>query len=319
MTDDVILTLGDFEFSRSEVPEHINFGGEQHLSVHKYIGGKRTIDAMGEQPDAVTWSGLFTGSAAFERARYLDTLRKAGGSLDLTWYQMTYTVVIQSFKADFTRSYWIPYSIICEVLSDNSEPIMTIADPGIDYTVATDASDAQSLSDIIGDPSLASKIADVQSAISTVASVAKATSSEASAILTKISQARAVVGGLVANVGTFINAPTTLGGIVAGVNAVTGAAGLVDCLSALGHQQSLVALHKTLGRIALNVQSARSGTKQLVVASGDLLAIAADQYGDPMGWTAIANANGLTDPKITSVRSLAIPTYSNDTGGVLDV
>ncbi len=40
--------------------------------------------------------------------------------------------------------------------------------------------------------------------------------------------------------------------------------------------------------------------RTLTVIGGDLLAIAAQQLGDPLQWTRIASLNGLWDPQLTS-------------------
>ena len=59
MQADTVLTLGDFEFARYEIPEQITFGGDQRLVVHELVGGTRVIDAMGRADAPLEWSGLF--------------------------------------------------------------------------------------------------------------------------------------------------------------------------------------------------------------------------------------------------------------------
>ena len=55
---------------------------------------------------------------------------------------------------------------------------------------------------------------------------------------------------------------------------------------------------------------------QITVAGGNLFQIAAEHYGDAMGWVQIAQANGLTDPQIKGVTTLYIPDFNGDTSGV---
>jgi hypothetical protein len=67
-----------------------------------------------------------------------------------------------------------------------------------------------------------------------------------------------------------------------------------------------------------NIGTINSGNRQVPVAGGNLYAVAANQYGDAMGWTAIAKANGVKDPQINGVAQLTIPPYNKQTGGVLN-
>ena len=77
------LSLGDVLFADLEVPDHITFGGEQALTVHKLVGGTRIIDAMGRDDMPLEWSGWFMGAEALSRARYLETQRIAGTAVPL--------------------------------------------------------------------------------------------------------------------------------------------------------------------------------------------------------------------------------------------
>ncbi|WP_457817503.1 hypothetical protein, partial [Staphylococcus aureus] len=77
----------------TEIPEKIPFGGEQHLVTHKLVGGKRNVQSMGADPAPITWSGLFRGATARDRARYVNTLNDAGKALDLIWDEFFYRVV----------------------------------------------------------------------------------------------------------------------------------------------------------------------------------------------------------------------------------
>lgn len=53
-------------------------------------------------------------------------------------------------------------------------------------------------------------------------------------------------------------------------------------------------------------------TRTITVIGGDLLAIAAQQLGDPLQWTRIASLNGLWDPQLNSNGpiTLALPSVA---------
>jgi hypothetical protein len=116
---DTILTLGGFPFlDPYGVPETINFGGAQHLVVHKLIGGRRVITALGPDDDAIRWRGRFRGAAAVASAELLDVMRRSGKPVVLSWWTFSYQVVVRHFRAQFERFYEVPYEIECEVVQD---------------------------------------------------------------------------------------------------------------------------------------------------------------------------------------------------------
>jgi nucleoid-associated protein YgaU len=53
-----------------------------------------------------------------------------------------------------------------------------------------------------------------------------------------------------------------------------------------------------------------STTSRVVSPGDDLYRLAAEFYGDAMGWTLIARANGLSDPLILIDATLTIPAYN---------
>lgn len=112
------LVLGTVTFDGWEMPETMPFGGSQLLRKHRLIGGKKVIDAVGPDDAPLTWKGRFRGPLASLRARQLDTMRRAGKALVLSYDTFAYRVVIERFSADYERFYEIPYSITCEVIED---------------------------------------------------------------------------------------------------------------------------------------------------------------------------------------------------------
>ena len=143
------MRLGPVTFQRFELPESVNFGGKQALTTHKLPGGERVVDAMGRDDDDITWSGRFRGNAAASRARALDRVRIAGTPVTLTWDAFRYTVLVESFKADYQRAYEIPYSVTCVVLKAAAasffDPLGLSALLNIDLSRLTDLSDRLNL------------------------------------------------------------------------------------------------------------------------------------------------------------------------------
>ncbi len=317
MQPDTILTLGDFEFSRLEIPEKIPFGGEQHLVVHELVGGIRVIDAMGRQDAPLEWSGLFMGQNALERARYLDGLRIAGKSLVLTWDEFLYEVVIASFKADFERFYQVPYRISCTVLQDLSIPVTTIADPGIDDLIGDDMNTANGLGDLIGDGPLSSLLGTLDSAIKQVSSFANAVQSTINSVLTPLAAVQSRVQILIGSVGNVIGNVTTLGGILPNNPIAQQAAKLTAQATAMTQLPQLYNLQSVLGRMGGNLGSIGKSTNTITAAGGNLYGMAAQAYNDATAWTTLARANKLTDPQLTGVNTIVVPPVPDNSGGVM--
>jgi hypothetical protein len=317
MKPDTVLTLGDFEFSRYEVPEKIAFGGEQALVVHQLVGGVRVVDAMGRIDGPLEWSGLFVGETALDRARYLDGLRVAGLPLSLRWSDLAYTVVIRSFRCEFERFYKLPYSISCVVVDDLTLPVSNIAPPGVDEWIANDMAQAKTLGDAIGDAQLSGLLQSLDSAISAVSSFANAVQSTINSVLAPLAAVQSRVRILIGSVGNVLSNVTTLGGILPNNPIAQQAARLNGQLAAMTQLPQLYTLQSVLGRIGGNLGSVGAAGRSVSVAGGNLYQLAADAYGDAASWTAIASANGLTDPLILGVQTVTVPPVPGDSGGVL--
>lgn len=129
------VVLGGIVFQDWEIPESINFGGAQQVSVHKLIGGTRVVDAMGPDPADVTWSGRFRGPNAMFRAQAMDAMRAAGAQVPLYYLSTFVTVVITSFKAQPERFYEIPYTITCIIVEDPINDLLGAVVSGLDAVV----------------------------------------------------------------------------------------------------------------------------------------------------------------------------------------
>ncbi len=319
MTPDLTLRLGAYEFIGAEVPASIKIGGTQNLAVHQLVGGKRIIDAMGPQPEPLSWTGWLVGQQAMQRFLYLDALRAQGKQLAFSFGDLSYQVVIQHFTADFQRRYQMPYSITLEVVEAENLKAGLPAVPSVASLLDGDGQTASFLSDLFGDSGISSAIATVRSAVNAVSDFAKATTAEINAILEPIRQARELVRDAMGAVQNTIQSVTTLGGILPDSPAWENAARMLEQVNAANDSETLFNLDVVLGRMQSNTSNANAGSKSVTVAGGSLYDIAAAQYGDATAWTSIARANGLLDPMIDDVKTLNIPAQPDGANGVMNV
>jgi len=114
------VVLGPVVFNDIEVPQELPWGGSQQLIIHKLPGGARVVDAVGRDDLDLAWTGYLEGPEAIGRALQLDQLRVSGLPYPLTWDSLNFTVIVREFIAHQRHANWIPYSIKCVVLVDNS-------------------------------------------------------------------------------------------------------------------------------------------------------------------------------------------------------
>lgn len=198
------LTLGQVTFSTYEIPQNINFGGDQALSIKQLVGGQRVIDAMGRIDDDITWSGLFFGSTSTFRARFLDTMRIQGLPLPLAWSQFNYSVVIKSFKASFERTYQIPYTITVSVIQDLSFPIPILLPVGYNDAVQNLMDEALDLATIAANPGLSSALAALAFALNAIPDLGLATAAELASVVAPLLNAQSVVSGVISSTSGFL-------------------------------------------------------------------------------------------------------------------
>lgn len=317
---DLTLQLGDFVFDSLEIPESIPFGGVQRLVRHDLVGGTRVIDAMGGFTEPISWSGWLLGENALARARQLDTMRAEGVSQVLQWSELTFAVVVQDFKADFQRFYKIPYRITVDVAEDLTLSTAGLGDPGIDNLISSDVGTCSGLMDSISDSTLGSLFSSVLSAIQGVSSFANAAQSTLNGVLQPIAAFRSQAQTLIAQTNNTLMNVTTLGGILPNNPISTQASKITSQIVAAQNLPTLVQLDRVMGRIQGNVGSIYSSAKQQTVAGGNLMKIAAKEYGDAMAWTGLAKANPQLggDPQISGIATVTIPPTKDDVGGVLN-
>jgi hypothetical protein len=311
------VTLGDFEFAGMEVPESIPFGGNQALVVHRLIGGDRVVDAMGPDDAPLEWRGWFRGASALDRALYLDTQRKLGKPLTLTWSQLRYSVVISSFSADFRRPYEIPYRIACEVVEDLTAPVNVALPSSIDDVMDDDMGTANGLGDLIGDGQLSSLLGGLDASIKGVSSFANASTSVINSVLAPIAAVQSRVSTLVASTGNSIQNVGTLGGVLPGTPIGLSSSALATQVISFNKLPNLYSLQNVVGRMGANLGSVSGSARPLTTSGGNLMDIASSAYGDASSWTGIAKANGLTDPVLVGTQTIAVPLRRDTSGGAL--
>lgn len=313
----VQVTLGDITFAGFEVPERIPFGGDQSLVVHKLIGGKRKIDAMGQDDLPPEWSGLFLGDTAMDRALYLDTQRTLGQPLQLTWDRLRYLVVIRRFEANYEFPTRIPYRITCEVAENQVQPVNDVAAASIDDQMDSDMLSANGYGASIGDDALSSALGVLGNAISAVSTFANASQSVISTVLRPIASVQSRAQTLLSSAINTTQNVGTLGGVLPNTPVAQSAASLNSQVVAFSSQPALNGLLSTMGRMTANLGSVSGNSSTSTVAGGNLLTIASQQYGDATAWTGIAKANGLTDPQLIGVQSIVVPKQVDNSGGIL--
>lgn len=172
------LILGDISFANEEIPEQMPFGGDQNTYIHKFLGGEREIHPMGRDDRDIEWSGLFFGSTAAFRAKYLDGVRVEGKPLNLLWSQFSYTVVVKQFEADYVRDNVLPYTIKVEIVQDLNKPFPVLLPVTYDFSIKEIMQEAQDLAAAIASGTIEGQLAAVAFALDQIADIGNATASE---------------------------------------------------------------------------------------------------------------------------------------------
>jgi hypothetical protein len=245
----VTLTLGGVVFAGFEIPETINFGGDQKLTVHKLPGGKRVIDAMGPDDADIRWSGRFRGESGEQRGILLDFMRRQGQKALLAWGLHRYQVVIRSFEANYQNPYEIPYSIACTVVVDEAQAVAKAAF-GIAASLAADLAAATGLTALIGEQAVTEAVTAVAGAISNYqAGVPSATN--ALAFGAAVAEG-ALLDGVLSSV---TGAQAAVAGSITATDAGIPGASLTSQAAGFGKLNHLYRLDGSLGRMATNLKN----------------------------------------------------------------
>lgn len=165
---DTVIQLGDFAFQGLEVPEKINFGGEQLIVKHQLIGGVRILDAMGQDDSDISWSGLMTGTNALARAQTLNQIRASGQKISLKWFNLNYTVIIKSFVADTEKFFQVAYTITLMVVEDNTTPATAQNLIGFNEAIKDDMATVDRITAGLSIPSITDAVLNVNKKVAAV-------------------------------------------------------------------------------------------------------------------------------------------------------
>lgn len=317
MQPDTVLKLGDFTFQDMEIPEQISFGGTQITADHFLVGGARVVDSMGAKERDIEWKGLSRGATAVDRMEYMDFLRGQGKAQKLSWGRLSYLVIIDDFIPVYERFYQIPYTIRCKVIQNLSKPVTSSPNAGIDTALSQDASIAGAMVAQVGNPVLSGLWSTFSLAFSAVAAFAGAAASVVASVTAPLLAVQAQVAVLEASAAASLASVGAIGAIGAGFSVERAIAGIGTATAACADMALLEQLSGYLGRISGNLGSISGSATTITVAGGDLFAISSQQYGQAQAWTTIANANGLSDPQLSGLETLAVPAQPDGNDGVL--
>lgn len=304
------VVLGDFEFLDFEVPERIAIPGRQKTVLHQMIGGKRTVDVLGIEYDPLSWSGIITGSQSGDRVSALERMRDAGEQLTLTLDNYSFTVVITSFTPVYEFIYRRPFTIEVAIVSNNASPLKVDALTGaLQGLIDSDIGKSLGLADIIDVDSVTSAVTTVQSAVKEVTDFAHATVEQVQSVVRPIVAAQVIIQQQIGQLESAANDITTLGGLVPGNPISKTISNLLSQADQSTKIPALYNLQSVLGRLNKNVNSGQTadGVRSVTLSGGNLYQVASDQYGDASLWSSIASANNLTDPQLTGINTLTIP------------
>jgi hypothetical protein len=304
----VVLKLGDFAFADNEIPERITMATKIGVVVRKMVGGARSVNMMGYDPQPLEWTGMLLGSNALQRARTLKQMTLAQKMLTLTFSEYSYVVVICDFVEDFAREYEIYYRIRLEVVADNAAQGGSTV-PGIDTLIGSDISTANGICSKIGNTGLTSTMGTLTGAISAISSFATATKATLNTVLVPLAQASAQVKTLIAAGENTLQSVTTVGGLLPNNPIAQQVSRLSGQLNTMTQQPQLITLSGVLSRVSTNIGQLGSASNSITVVGGNLFDTAAKYYKDATGWVAISRANPQLkgDPNITGTQTIALP------------
>jgi hypothetical protein len=251
----VLLTLGGVILQDWENPESIKGRIKQKLDTKKYLGGSRTIDALGRDDDPLEFSGRFRGSVAEQRFQQVKAMAAAGLPVQLTWSSFNYLVVIESFDFDYQSPMEIPYRISLEVLVDNTIPIPSLLQT-IDEIFGTNLASAVNLGAEANIAGVTTGLNQLQTAASTIGILSSASPAALNSLNQSIVSVQGVTQTAISTAsGQVTPVAGTVFGSTAGLPPQTIAANVAGQASALGQLSTLIPLSDVLGVMSKNVSS----------------------------------------------------------------
>ena len=235
------VVLGTVAFDGFEVPDKIVWGGSQRLTVHKFPGGTRVIDAMGPDDKEITWAGVFLSGDAVSRANSLDAIRQAGIAVPLVWSTFNYKVIVSNVEFDHRKPGHVPYRISCTVLlnptqqQQQSGPSGIAAAASVGQRGVTSALSGVSSALSSASSTITSVIAPIQAVVGQVAAVITPITNALGISIPLLGQTQAALslaGGFAGSLSGAAAGLTSVDNTVAALNA--GAASAGDTTAAMG-------------------------------------------------------------------------------------
>lgn len=298
------IKFGDFTFEHVEHFGAMPWGGSQKLVVHELIGGVRRVSAMGRSDMLITFTGIFEGLTARNRAQYINTLRIQATEQTLTWENFSYQAVIHSFTCSDEGPKW-PFTITFLTIQDNTSPVTTAYPAFFDDVIFQYMDLALSLADIISDPTILTPLNLLNELINGFPKNTGPTNTQAQAAL---QQTNTVIAAVQTAQATAVSDYTA-----ASANYDT----MTSNLELQGNLNQLNAICIIIARnFQLYVSPVDPNT--ISISNADLFKLAVQYYGDQLLWTVIAEANNLHSPIVPGISNLIIPAKpGTSTGGVL--
>jgi hypothetical protein len=218
------VSLDSFVFTDFASPTTIRRGARQSLKVHKLLGGKRYVQAMGSDPANITWTGAFYGSDALSNSYALEAFCD-GQSHTLSWTTANFNVVVESidFEEEDAGGH-IQYTITCVILN-----VVTSASPTTTALQSaqadTNAANAVTLPAAL--PSVSTPLSGAMQALSAVGAQATDALSSLKAVQAAIADPISAAESVIATAGNLADtisttaartAMTSLGSALATVN-----------------------------------------------------------------------------------------------------
>lgn len=279
------LTIGAVTFRTEECPSELAIGAGEQMEVStQLVGGGRVVQVFGSSADDVTWSGTFYSSPQVRaKVQSLRLYMVTGQEVLLKWGSEQYYVRVKKFTPRYHGTNLCSYDISVVVTRDANGAFTVNSNVSIDSQIQALLAEANKQNNVVlgQQPTAAQvfqqKLAALQSAVNAAGPIAQ-------------------------NI-TVVGPP-----IIAASNAASQSVG--DFITGLTDQTNpayagAVLLQSSLNAITENVQRGQT-PKSIQVQGTDLMAVAAQQYGDATLGYQLAKVNGLPSPFTTSAKALTI-------------
>jgi hypothetical protein len=274
------LTIGGVAFLSEEHPSELEFPLAQVLAVHVNVGGSRVLQELGPNPEDVTWTGLLFAGNVSDRLAALKAMQVAAQPVTLSYLDQSYSVLIRKFTPKYLHRYRAQYSITVSVVADLSGQYSNTPPSSIDNQVNGISDQAQALLLQLAAQDEANTLA-VQLAFDVLFAAIESGGS-------LLGLTGSALQNLVALAGAAFAAAETYAG------SQSSGSPLFLMATLLGSYANLIGKNLAQGQ-APAVVVIQGGT-------ADLFDIAARIYGDPSLAFALAAANGLSSPLLSSTQ-----------------